>query len=114
MKFLNSIRGYILKVGLALLVCVSMVSMAAPALAIGGSPSHPTEGVPKMQEMKEASEDAIEQEPRNIKEVQEKAKRGPNEVQGDANLETLKTRRNSQSAETVEEQAKELLEDVMK
>lgn len=91
---------------------VMLLSAAYPAMAFGSSPSSSDKGVPEMNEMKETSKKAVRGEPRSSKEVQEKAKRGPNAVQQGANLEKMNNPATSQGAETIEGQAEDLLESI--
>lgn len=84
---------------------------AAPAFAIGSSPSHPTKGEEPLDEILKESQESIKGGPRQMNEVQSKANRGLNEVQGSANVENMNRPENS-SAEAVSEQVKEALESV--
>lgn len=110
MHFFNTLRSRIFKIVLAVFVGgFLLLNLAAPAMAFGSSSSSPSKGLTEMNEMKETSKEAVRKEPRGIKEIQDKAKRGPNSVQGNANLDKMNTPANSQEAQTIPEQARELL-----
>jgi hypothetical protein len=111
MHFFNTLRSRISKIVLAAFVIgVLLLNLAAPAMAFGSNASSPSKGLPEMNEMKETSKEVVRKEPRSLEEVQEKAQRGPNSVQGNANLDKMNTPANSQAAQTIPEQAKELLD----
>jgi hypothetical protein len=86
--------------------------VASPALAIGHSSSQATDGTAQMNELQETSKRALRAEPRSGKRVQQKARRGPNEVQGDANLRGMNAPKNSQETTTVRKQVERALEKV--
>jgi hypothetical protein len=113
MEILNTFYNRFVKAFLATAVCALMVlGVASPAMAFGSTPSDSSKGLVEMNEMKETSKDAVRKEPRNAKEVQAKAKRGTNAVQGDANLEKMNNPDNSRAARTIEAQAKDVLENI--
>lgn len=111
MTFFAQFRNRIAKAALAVAACALLVlSAASPAMAFGSSSSSPSKGVAEMNELKETSKQAVEAEPRSTKEIQNKAQKGPNAVQGSANLDKMNTTANSQEATTVSEQVEEILE----
>lgn len=109
-----SFRGfsrYIVRTALAVMACALLVmGTAAPAFAFGSSPSSPSKGVAEMNDLQAESKQAVEAEPRDLKEIQGKAKRGINEVQGRAGMEKMNTPVDSQEATTVREQVENALE----
>lgn len=89
-----------------------LLGVANPAMAFGNSSSSPSDGTTQMNKLQETSERALDAEPRNQQEVQRKAQRGPNEVQGDADLNTMNSPADSQSATTVQDQIENVLEKI--
>jgi cytoskeletal protein RodZ len=89
-----------------------LLGVANPAMAFGNASSSPSEGTTQMNNLQETSERALQAEPRSQREVQNKAKRGPNEVQGDADLHTMNSPADSQSATTVQDQIENALEKI--
>ena len=114
MQTLNIFRAQFVKAFMAAAMCAFMLlGTAYPAMAFGNSSSDSSQGLVEMNEMKETSKDAVRNEPRNLQEVQNKAKQGSNAVQGNANLEKMNAPANSQQAKTVAEQAEDILENVI-
>ena len=76
-----------------------------PAAAISSSPSDLRSGEVQLDEIYEKSEDALRREPRSMKELQSEASKGPNEVQGGADLNSRQMNRpeNSEDATTAAE-----------
>lgn len=89
-----------------------LLGVVSPAMAFGNSSSQPSDGTTQMNNLQETSERALKAEPRGQGEVQNKAQRGPNEVQGDADLHTMKSPAGSQSTTTVQDQIENVLEKV--
>lgn len=92
-------------------VCVCallFVSNAFPAFAVT---SKPTKGEDKLLGIEKESQEIIQKKPMGLKETQEKAKKGPNEVQGDADIDKMKNPTNT-AATSFEEKVKEFVEDV--
>jgi hypothetical protein len=113
MQFFNHFRRKILKIALASFACgLLLLGATAPAMAFGSNSSNSSQGTAQMNDLQETSNQAVKDEPRGIQDVQAKAKRGPNEVQGNADLDKLNTPANSQSATTIEDQAKNLLDKI--
>lgn len=113
MNTLNIFSNRFMKAVVTAAVCAFMLlGTAYPAMAFGSSASDSSQGVVEMNEMKETSKDAVRQAPRGRQAVQNKAKRGPNAVQGNANLEKMNRSANSSQARTVEGQAEDILEDI--
>ena len=94
-----------------LIVCgLLSLSGAAPAVAIGSSPSMPSEGAAELNAIQGAAEEAVESAPRNAKKVQKKSKEGLNGVQGDANASKQNRPSNSSEATTVSEKIQNAFE----
>ncbi|MBD2108316.1 hypothetical protein [Nodosilinea sp. FACHB-13] len=89
-----------------------LLGIANPAMAFGNSGSSPSDGTTQMNNLQETSERALDAEPRNQQEVRRKAQQGPNEVQGDADLHTMNSPSDSQSATTVQDQIENVLEKI--
>lgn len=92
-------------------VCICsllFVSNAFPALAITSSP---TKGEDKLLGIEKESQEAVLKQPMGLEETQEKASKGPNEVQGDADKDKMLNPSNT-AATSFEEKVKELVEDV--
>ena len=89
-----------------------LLNFASPALAFGGSSSSSEKGTAQMNELQDASEQALKQEPRSGDEVKSKAREGINEVQGKANSEKMASPETSGSR-TVRDQAEDALENLV-
>ena len=111
MKTLSTLFNRLTQSLIVVGMCAFMlIGVTSPALAFGSTPSDSSKGVAEMGEITETAEQTARKGPRNAKEIQEKAKRGPNGVQGDAGLEKMNTPANSQQARTVVDQAEDMLE----
>lgn len=111
--FFGNVFSRAIKTLIAAAVCVLLVvGAAAPAVAFGSSDSSPSKGVAELDTLKETSKEAVKSEPRSREAVQSKAQSGPNEVQGSANLEKMKSPANSQNATAVSEQVEEALDSI--
>lgn len=89
-----------------------MLSAMDSAIAFGNSNSNPSQGTAQMNQLQQQSKKAVRSEPRSSKVVKKQAQRGPNEVQGDADLHGMNVPDNSRQAKTVRQQAEEALEKV--
>lgn len=89
-----------------------MLSTTDSALAFGNSNSTASEGTAQMNQLQQESKNAVRAEPRNSREVKRQAQQGPNEVQGDADLQGMNAPDNSQQATTVRQQAENALKKV--
>ncbi|MGF1459543.1 MAG: hypothetical protein ACFBSG_11005 [Leptolyngbyaceae cyanobacterium] len=113
MIFSNLNYRQFVKAAVALFVCTLLfIGSATSAFAIGSTPSDSSKGVAELNDLKETSRKAVRDEPRSKDEVKGKAQRGPNEVQGDADLNKMKNPGNSQQSKTVAEQAENALENL--
>ncbi|MEG4501823.1 low temperature-induced protein [Microcoleus sp. F10-C6] len=88
---------------IAVCFCALMfVSNAFPAFAVTSSP---TKGEDQLLGIEKASQEAALKKPMSLEETQEKASKGPNEVQGDADIDKMKNPSNT-SATSFEQQVK--------
>lgn len=106
-------RNFVKTLAIAFIAISLMITTANPAFALGNSSrSNPSEGTAQMNNLQETSRQAVKAEPRNRSQVQRKAQRGPNEVQGDADLHGMNVPNNSKKATTVRKQAEEALKKI--
>ena len=88
---------------IAVCFCALMfVSNAFPAFAVTSSP---TKGEDKLLGIEKEAQEAVLKNPMSLEETQEKASKGPNEVQGDADLDKMKNPSNTK-ATSFEQQVK--------
>ncbi len=88
---------------IAVCFCALMfVSNAFPAFAVTSSP---TKGEDKLLGIEKEAQDVVLKNPMSLEETQEKASKGPNEVQGDADLDKMKNPSNTK-ATSFEQQVK--------
>jgi hypothetical protein len=88
---------------IAVCFCALMfVSNAFPAFAVTSSP---TKGEDQLLGIEKESQEAVLKKPMSLEETQEKASKGPNEVQGDADIDKMKNPSNTQ-ATSFEQQVK--------
>lgn len=86
-----------------------LISSAFPALAVTSSP---TEGEAQLNKTLDEAYKVIEEGPRSPEKVQAKAEKGPNAVQGDADIDKMSTPENSQDATSVPEQINEFVKGI--
>mgnify|MGYP006310235133 CR=1 FL=1 len=112
-RFWSTVKPRIVPAMMAAIAFVILVlSAASPALAFGHRGSQASEGTAQMNELQETSKRALKAEPRSGKRVQQKARRGPNEVQGGANLRGMNAPKDSSETTTVRKQVERALEKV--
>ncbi|MEG4799370.1 low temperature-induced protein [Microcoleus sp. ARI1-B5] len=88
---------------IAVCFCALMfVSSAFPAFAVTSSP---TKGEDKLLGIEKEAQEVVLKNPMSLEETQEKTSKGPNEVQGDADLEKMKNPSNT-NATSFEQQVK--------
>ncbi|MBD1884290.1 low temperature-induced protein [Microcoleus vaginatus] len=88
---------------IAVCFCALMfVSNVFPAFAVTSSP---TKGEDQLLGIEKESQEIVLKKPMSLEETQEKASKGPNEVQGDADLEKMKNPSNTE-ATSFEQQVK--------
>ncbi len=113
MKFVHSFAKFIqpIRVLLVLAACALLVfGSALPAAAAGSSPkSSPTSGEAQLKDIYDKSEESAQTGLRSMKQVQERANRGINEVQADADANKMKNPANSQNATSVIDKVKDSL-----
>ena len=116
-RFFTTLRALMSKarpVAIALACAFTIFSMAAPAMAFGNSSSSADKGLEQLDSVQEKSEEAITGSIDNANDgesVRRNSQEGLNGVQGAANKQNMKTPRSS-SANSIEENIKEALEDV--
>ncbi|MEG3958581.1 low temperature-induced protein [Microcoleus sp. herbarium2] len=94
---------------IAVCFCALMfVSNAFPAFAIT---SDPTKGEDKLLGIERESQKVTLEKPMSLEETQEKASKGPNEVQGDADLDKMKNPSNT-STTSFEQIVKKAVSDI--
>lgn len=104
--FLGAIRALV-----TLSFCVLLfVSYALPANAISSDKSRPVEGEAPLNDIYQKSEDILKGPPAGMDKVQQETRKGPNEVQGDADLDKMHNPMNSRHATSAAEQAVDALE----
>ncbi|MGF1569439.1 MAG: hypothetical protein ACFCVD_15460 [Nodosilinea sp.] len=105
--------GRVIKSLVALAACASlMLGAAGPALAFGNSGPSQSEGTAQMNRLQDISKRAVDAEPRNRGEVQRAAQKGPNEVQGNADLDKMNSPEDSSGATTIKDQVENALETI--
>ena len=88
---------------IAVCFCALMfVSNAFPAFAVTSSP---TKGEDKLLGIEKEAQELVLKNPMSLEETQEKASKGPNEVQGDADIDKMKNPSNTK-ATSFEQQVK--------
>jgi hypothetical protein len=110
LPFLRAIRVLFLVATCALLI----FSNAVPAFAIESYQSDVKEGPTQLLETQKLTDEVSRYAPGtpNMEQSQERANKGLNEVQGDADIDKMKTPENSQDAVTVEDEVNNLLKKV--
>ncbi len=110
LPFLHAIRVFFLVATCALLI----LSNAVPAFAIESYQSNVKEGPTQLLETQKLTDEVSRYAPGtpNMEQSQERANKGLNEVQGDADIDKMKTPGNSQDAVTVEDEVNNLLKKV--
>ncbi|MBE9002213.1 MULTISPECIES: hypothetical protein [unclassified Nostoc] len=108
LSILSPVRFLIVGFTCALL----LLSSAFPAFAIDSYQSNPTEGTTQLLDIQRKTDEAAKEPPQGLRKVQKESNEGLNEVQGAADIDKQKRPENSQSATTVEENIKNVLEKV--
>ncbi|MGG6296267.1 hypothetical protein ACQ4M4_17900 [Leptolyngbya sp. AN02str] len=94
-------------------LCALMVfSNMAPAMAYGSDRSALDEGEAPINDIYRKSEEALRKEPRSMKELQNEAQKGINEVQGDADVNQMQRDDNSKQATTVKDRVEDALDNI--
>jgi hypothetical protein len=107
-SLLYSIRALIL----TSICAVFIFTNAIPVLAIESYQSKPQEGTTQLLETQRLTDEVSRSAPPDLKATQERANKGINEVQGDADADKMKRPGNSKSAVTVKDEVKNVLDKV--
>lgn len=93
---------------------VVLFSNVVPAFAIESYQSNPREGETQLLETQRRTDEVSRMAPGNpdMQQTQERANKGLNEVQGDADIDKMKRPSNSQDAVTVEDEVNNFLNKV--
>lgn len=116
MKTWNQLKQSLYKVAIAFSVVVLMLFTTSPALAFGfgnqfgNQPSAPNEGVEKLDGIYEKAEEALNSGLQSMEEVQDRARKGINEVQENADVDKMNRPSNSRQVTTIQEKAERALE----
>ncbi|MDB9512976.1 low temperature-induced protein [Kamptonema animale CS-326] len=90
-------------------ICAMLfVFNAFPAVAVT---SNPTKGEDKLLGIEKEAQKAVLKQPMGLEETQDKASAGPNEIQGDADIDKMKNASNT-NATSFEEQVKNVVENI--
>jgi hypothetical protein len=91
-------------------ICATFIFVnAVPALAIESFQSKPEEATTQLLETQRLTDEVSRSAPPDLKATQERANKGINEIQGDADADKMKRPSNSQTAVTVKDEVKDLL-----
>ncbi len=117
MKMFASVLSIVRAVRAILVVatCALLIfSNAVPAFAIESYQSDVQEGETQLLETQKLTDEVSRYAPGNpnLEQTQERTNEGLNEVQGDADIDKMKTPENSQQAVTVEDEVNNLLKKV--
>jgi hypothetical protein len=94
---------------IAIVFCALLFFVNAfPAFAVTSSP---TKGEDKLLRIEKAAQKVVQDDPMSLEETQEKASKGPNEVQGDADIEKMKNPGNT-TATSFEQQVKKAVSNI--
>ncbi|MBD2559923.1 MULTISPECIES: hypothetical protein [Nostoc] len=91
---------------------ILLLSSAFPAFAIDSYQSDPTEATTQLLDIQRKTDEAAKEPPIGLRKTQKETNAGLNEVQGAADIDKQKRPENSQSATSVEENIKNVLEKV--
>ncbi len=110
----SAITRFFKSAAIALFCTVILFSQSYPALAIGSSPTRPSEGEPRLNQILDESEDAIRPENAlDADKIIDKANKGLNEVQGTADIQQMNRPTNSRQAKSAAEEVQETLSKAM-
>jgi hypothetical protein len=106
-SILRTIRTALVAFSLALVIFTNV----SPAFAIESYQSNPREGETQLLETQKLTDEVSRYAPGNpnLEQTQERANKGLNEIQGDADAEKMKSPENSQQAVSVEDEINSLL-----
>jgi hypothetical protein len=93
------------------IACLFVLLFNVPQASANTPPqSSPQQGADQLLSIEKQSEDLTFRKPDDLKDVQSRANKGINEVQGDADADKMKNPSNTTSGTSVESQVKNLLE----
>ncbi|MCU0526501.1 MAG: hypothetical protein MUF72_16940 [Elainella sp. Prado103] len=105
-----SMARFLRSILVAFACAILFLTNVAPALAIGSTPSRPSEGEPPLNDIFKESQDAIRPENAlDADKVIERANAGLNEVQKDADIDQMNRPENSRQATSAAEQVQRAL-----
>lgn len=111
MKALFNISALVRPLRLLLAVCVcALLVFSSVTPAYSATSSSPTKGETKLLDIEKKSQDAVLDNPWSLKDTQEEANKGLNEIQGSADADKMKRPENSQGAESIEQKIQKTLE----
>lgn len=99
-----------LRVVVAACVCAFLLFTAA-APAYSANASHPKSGEANLLDIERKSQEAVLEDPYNLKETQKEANKGLNEIQGDSDFNQMKRPENS-TGQSIEGKIEKALEKV--
>lgn len=113
-RFLHRMVRSFMRISVIVLAAILIfVGFGNSAIAFGNSSnSQPSKGTAQMNRLQEQSRRAVREEPRSRETVQRRAQKGPNEVQGNADLHGMNVPDNSKNATTVRKQVEGALKKV--
>ncbi|OLP16790.1 hypothetical protein BST81_19025 [Leptolyngbya sp. 'hensonii'] len=94
MKFMTDALSFLrpIRFMFAALMCTMLFLISTvPVQAANAPKSQPTQGTAQLEEIHESAEDVANSPPMSLKEVEERSKRGFNEVQGAADKDKFKS-----------------------
>ncbi|AFY99287.1 hypothetical protein [Calothrix sp. PCC 6303] len=107
-SLLRSVRALVLTA-----ICAAFIfANSVPAFAIESYQSKPNEATTQLLETQRLTDEVSRSAPPNLEETQERANKGINEVQGDADADKMKRPENSKTAVTVKDEVKNVLDKV--
>lgn len=109
-RHFSSVFRVVRGLAIALVCAVLLFANAYPALAIGSAPSRPSQGETELNDIYKESQDAVRPENAlSSEKVIERANKGLNEVQSDADIDQMNRPENSREATSAAEQVQRAL-----
>jgi hypothetical protein len=98
---------------IAAVACMILLfSNVTPASAIGSARSDVSEGTAQLNKIQRKTDELTRSEIPSTRDVQSESNKGLNEVQGDADMDKMKSPENSQNATTIEDRVTNFLEKI--
>jgi cytoskeletal protein RodZ len=107
-SLLRSVRALIFTAICAIFIFAN----AVPAFAIESYQSQPKEATTQLLETQRLTDEVSRSAPPSLEETQERANKGINEIQGDADADKMKRPENSRTAVSVKDEVQNALEKV--